>query len=89
MNILLVLLFSPGTSYTGWALGLSIFSLLLSSASQLGFVFAPLIYASFWVPETFAGLDEMSIFKMLYMKVLSLLANLGSSVETLNYAIAL
>ena len=87
MNILLVLLFSPGTTHGGWALGLSIFSLVLSGASQLGFVLAPLIYAWFWVPDTFADQDEMSLFKMPYMKVLSLVLNLGSSVETLIYAI--
>ncbi len=89
MNILVAGFFAPGTTHTGWALGLSIFSAVVSTLSLAGFALAPYIYTMIWEPETFAGMDEMSVFKMIYMRVLSLVVNLTSSVETLNYTIDL
>ena len=87
MNLLLVILFSPGSIYANLGLGLAILSLVASSLSYIGFILVPLVYAWFWDPVTFDGQDEISIFKMLYLRALSLVVNVGASIETLNYAI--
>ena len=89
MNILVVALIGPGSAYTGLALGLMIFSFIGSSLSFLGLSLAPFIYAYFWDPESFSGVEDLTIFKMIYMKALSLIVNIGGSIESLNYAIYL
>ena len=87
MNILVVALIAPGSAHAGLALGLTIFSVVATSLLFLGFSLTPFVYAYFWDPDSFAGVDEIVLFKMIYMKVLSLVSNLGGGIESLNYAI--
>ena len=87
MNLVMVILISTGSTYASIGLGLAILSIVATSLSYIGFILVPLIYAWFWDPLTFDGQDEISIFKMLYLRVLSLVINVGASAGTLNYAI--
>ena len=84
MTLIIVALVAKNSQYS---LVGGIISIVLTSISFLVMQLGPVIYAFFWDPTALHGSDDLSVMRKAYLKILSLVLNFGSSVETLNYAI--